>query len=214
MLHKVQAQRRSHLAGKRSIRQERDIDGAGLLELMAHDPSPDEAVALADELEQALVRLEPLARRIFELRPPGPRFLEEIAIPPRAAASAMPSAAPSMRRRATEAMVRGRLRKLGRSENNRAWMFVSRNRQANSFTLGGFAWRAPEESLILFRTVTSPPHTLEGYCAVPNFRPLGNQNDEPGPSGRLSALHRPRAGRGDTFPIRSGLPGRVGVAAH
>lgn len=77
MLHKLQ-QRRRHLAGKRSIRQELDLDGEGMVELMVNEPSPEQGLALADELEQALGRLEPLARRIFELRLQG-HSLEEIA---------------------------------------------------------------------------------------------------------------------------------------
>ncbi len=77
-LHKLQHQFRRHLADRRSIRREEGTNGEELAEFMAQEPSPDQAVALADELEQALRRLEPLARRVFELRLQG-YSLDEIA---------------------------------------------------------------------------------------------------------------------------------------
>jgi RNA polymerase sigma factor (sigma-70 family) len=51
-----------------------DIDSA----IFARGPSPAEAVALVDELEQVMRRLEPLERRILEMRLQG-FSLEEIA---------------------------------------------------------------------------------------------------------------------------------------
>ena len=44
--------------------------------MLARGPSPVEAVALADELEQVMTRLEPLHRRMLELRLQGYNLLE------------------------------------------------------------------------------------------------------------------------------------------
>jgi RNA polymerase sigma-70 factor (ECF subfamily) len=82
-VHKVQ------MCGKRNARQKRSVDreqtfagedsllGIGA-EVLAHGPSPVAALALAEELEQLMSRLEPAQRRILELRLQGYQ-LEEIA---------------------------------------------------------------------------------------------------------------------------------------
>lgn len=80
-LHKVRGQIEHHKAGKRDVRLERGDGGAwfGLPpDALAQDPSPAEAAALADELEQVMRRLEPAQRKMFELRLQG-YSLEEIA---------------------------------------------------------------------------------------------------------------------------------------
>jgi DNA-directed RNA polymerase specialized sigma24 family protein len=81
-LHKVQYQFKWHTAGKRSIDQEEASDGQSLHGIPAHvlakEPSPDEAVALADLLEQAMQRCDAMDRRMIELRLQG-YLLDEIA---------------------------------------------------------------------------------------------------------------------------------------
>jgi RNA polymerase sigma-70 factor (ECF subfamily) len=82
-LHKVRGQVEHHTADKRSIHLERDTptdDGwFGLApQLLAQDPSPEEAAALADQVEEVMNRLDLLHRRILELRLQGYN-LEEIA---------------------------------------------------------------------------------------------------------------------------------------
>jgi RNA polymerase sigma-70 factor (ECF subfamily) len=82
-LHKLHDQVKRHSADKRDVGAENsfgsedslwDIDSA----IFARGPSPAEAVALVDELEQVMRRLEPLQRRILEMRLQG-FSLEEIA---------------------------------------------------------------------------------------------------------------------------------------
>jgi RNA polymerase sigma-70 factor (ECF subfamily) len=75
-LHKLQHQVRRNLAGKRSVNREQPLAGEnGLLAIQthvqSHEPSPVEALALADELEQLMRKLEPLHRRMLELRLQG-----------------------------------------------------------------------------------------------------------------------------------------------
>lgn len=73
-LHKLQAQAAYHAAGKRDIASETDFDaqaGPGAPQALAREPSPVEAVALADEVEQLLRGLPPADRRILELRLQG-----------------------------------------------------------------------------------------------------------------------------------------------
>ncbi len=78
-LNKLRHQVRRNTTGKRAMGRERDLAGAdpGVL-LRATEPSPVEAVALVDELEQLMRRLDPTHRRILELRLQGYN-LEEIA---------------------------------------------------------------------------------------------------------------------------------------
>src|SRR5262249_43059504 len=82
-LHKLQHQVRHHLASKRAVDQERKFGGEDSLlnlqpDLLARDPSPDDAVALVDLLQRSLKGFNPLHRRMIELRLQGHR-LEEIA---------------------------------------------------------------------------------------------------------------------------------------
>lgn len=82
-LHKLRDQIDHHTADKRAVAAERrfasedSLVGLGAL-LASRDPSPLEALALADELEQIMRGLEPQPRRILELRLQG-HDLEEIA---------------------------------------------------------------------------------------------------------------------------------------
>jgi RNA polymerase sigma factor (sigma-70 family) len=82
-LHKLRGQVEHHTAGKRSVHLEStsatDDGWFGLApQLLAQQPSPEEAAALADEVEEVMNHLDPLHRRILELRLQGYN-LEEIA---------------------------------------------------------------------------------------------------------------------------------------
>jgi RNA polymerase sigma factor (sigma-70 family) len=81
-LHKLHHQVERHTARKRAARPvaldpESSVYGLEVAQL-THEPSPAEAAALADELEQVLRSLEPRQRRMVELRLQG-YSLEEIA---------------------------------------------------------------------------------------------------------------------------------------
>jgi RNA polymerase sigma factor (sigma-70 family) len=82
-LNKLFLQARHHTAGKRDMDQEqgRAADSAWGIptELLAREPTPDEAVALTDTLEEVLRRLEPVERRMVELRLQGYRLIEIVA---------------------------------------------------------------------------------------------------------------------------------------
>jgi RNA polymerase sigma-70 factor (ECF subfamily) len=80
-LHKLQHQVRWNTAEKRAVfREERIEDAAATASppLLTQEPSPIEAVALVDEVEQVMSRLDPLPRRVLELRLQGFDY-EEIA---------------------------------------------------------------------------------------------------------------------------------------
>jgi RNA polymerase sigma factor (sigma-70 family) len=82
-LHKLQFQVRSHQARKRSAERDQHLGTSDNLfglqaSLLARDPSPVEAASLADELEQLMRGLDPLQRRMVELRLQG-CDLDEIA---------------------------------------------------------------------------------------------------------------------------------------
>ena len=82
-LHKLHRQVQHHRAGKRALGREDDLQAIGGLSAfdagtLARDPSPAEAAALTDELEQLMRGLDLHQRRIFELRLQG-HTLEEIA---------------------------------------------------------------------------------------------------------------------------------------
>jgi RNA polymerase sigma factor (sigma-70 family) len=65
-LNKVRHQVARHEAGKRSLRRE---DGESPVEeQFSRSPRPEEAVAVADELEQIMATLSPVKRRILQLR--------------------------------------------------------------------------------------------------------------------------------------------------
>jgi len=75
-LHKLHDQVKRHSADKRAVAAESTFGGEDSLHgiagaVMAPEPSPTEAVALVDELEQVMRRLDPLGRRILEMRLQG-----------------------------------------------------------------------------------------------------------------------------------------------
>jgi RNA polymerase sigma-70 factor (ECF subfamily) len=82
-LNKVHEQIRRNNAGKRTIAVEQSLEGDANStthpsQLQASDPSPLEAVAIVDQVEEVMRRLDPLRRRMLELRLQG-YTLEEIA---------------------------------------------------------------------------------------------------------------------------------------
>jgi RNA polymerase sigma-70 factor (ECF subfamily) len=82
-LHKLRHRVERHEAGKRAVTREEHFGGESSLfglgvRAFAKEPSPSEAAALADTLEQVFRGLEPLQRRMAELRLQG-YALEEIA---------------------------------------------------------------------------------------------------------------------------------------
>ena len=72
-LHRLSHQIKRRNAGKRSLAREHEEKGALLL---SREPSPAEAAALADELEQQLRGLTPAQRLIVELRLEGYQMAE------------------------------------------------------------------------------------------------------------------------------------------
>lgn len=78
--HKLGHQFEYHTADKRALDREDNDVSLGRLngEVLALDPSPAEATALADELDRIMRALEPLPRQMFELRLQG-FTLDEIA---------------------------------------------------------------------------------------------------------------------------------------
>jgi RNA polymerase sigma factor (sigma-70 family) len=67
-LHKLQNEFRRHSAQKRDMGHAYSLeDNHNLLKLFAREPSPEEAAALEDELEQLLGRMKPVARLMVEL---------------------------------------------------------------------------------------------------------------------------------------------------
>jgi len=72
-LHKVLNQIGRNTADKRACDRERRLDNADgpVNEALAREPSPVEALALADEVEQLMGRLTPLQRQVLELRLQG-----------------------------------------------------------------------------------------------------------------------------------------------
>jgi RNA polymerase sigma-70 factor (ECF subfamily) len=77
-LHKLQHQVRHNSAEKRAVvREQNDVPhDQRLVDLIAHDPSPIEAVALTDQLEEVMRQLDPLHRRMLELRLQGHDWAE------------------------------------------------------------------------------------------------------------------------------------------
>jgi RNA polymerase sigma factor (sigma-70 family) len=76
--HKVLRQVRYQCADCRTVNLERplDRDDEGRIPGRQPEPTPEDALALADELEQVLSRLDPLGRRVLELRLQGAQLSE------------------------------------------------------------------------------------------------------------------------------------------
>jgi RNA polymerase sigma-70 factor (ECF subfamily) len=72
-LHKLQHQVRHNTAGKRSVdREQCELpNDERFVDRISQAPSPIDAVAVADQLEEVMRRLEPLPRRMLELRLQG-----------------------------------------------------------------------------------------------------------------------------------------------
>jgi RNA polymerase sigma factor (sigma-70 family) len=76
-LRKLYRQVKHNHRHKRSVARERQSEPAAPeTQLLNREPSPIEAVALADELEQLMAGLQPLQRRMLELRLQGYNLLE------------------------------------------------------------------------------------------------------------------------------------------
>jgi RNA polymerase sigma factor (sigma-70 family) len=71
-LHKVYRQARRHTAERRSVGVERSLERMQeFLPARDQEPSPEEALALADELETVMTQLDAFGRRVLELRLQG-----------------------------------------------------------------------------------------------------------------------------------------------
>jgi RNA polymerase sigma-70 factor (ECF subfamily) len=71
--HKLLRQVRHQGADRRSIEVERSLDRVdeGTFRGRERDPTPEEALALADEMERVFAQLDPFGRRVLELRLQG-----------------------------------------------------------------------------------------------------------------------------------------------
>ncbi len=76
-LHKLYRQARRHTAARRTVSAEQPAETLDIAHLVSAGPTPDEALALADELEAILTDLGTFERRLLELRLQGER-LEDI----------------------------------------------------------------------------------------------------------------------------------------
>lgn len=72
-MHKLYRQTRWHTAERRSILAEQSLDAVpfGSASLADREPSPEEALALADELQAVMQHLDDCGRRVLELRLQG-----------------------------------------------------------------------------------------------------------------------------------------------
>ena len=75
-VNKLHNQLRRHTAGKRAVHLEQSVPPESRLfdspeQIMAQEPTPEQAAILADTLEQLFRKLEPERRRILELRLQG-----------------------------------------------------------------------------------------------------------------------------------------------
>ncbi len=68
-MHKLYRQVRRHRAEMRSVTAEQSLETVPQEQLpLSKEPTPEEAIALADELEAVMSTLDAFARRVFELR--------------------------------------------------------------------------------------------------------------------------------------------------
>lgn len=67
-MHKLHRQVRHHTAERRSVSREQPGAGVEDVAVVAREPSPADVVAITDELEVVMNSLDPLARRVLELR--------------------------------------------------------------------------------------------------------------------------------------------------
>lgn len=76
--HKLLRQARHHGADRRSVDLEVPLDRAEEVNYFIRglEPTPEDAVALSDELEWVLSRLDPFGRRVLELRVQGAQLSE------------------------------------------------------------------------------------------------------------------------------------------
>jgi RNA polymerase sigma-70 factor (ECF subfamily) len=84
-LHKLNDKYRRHTADKRSLTREQTLHAEdsrfGLsIQAAANEPSPEEAVTLADLVEHVMRTLDPVERRILELRLQGNSMEEIVAV--------------------------------------------------------------------------------------------------------------------------------------
>jgi RNA polymerase sigma factor (sigma-70 family) len=72
-MHKLYHQARRHTAERRGVAVEQSLEqtAAELLPAAGREPTPEEAITLADELEAVLSRLDACGRRVLELRLQG-----------------------------------------------------------------------------------------------------------------------------------------------
>jgi RNA polymerase sigma factor (sigma-70 family) len=72
-LHKLHDQIKRHRAQKRNVQREQSLEDSllGIEADLTQQPSPVEAVALVDEVQEVMRGLEPLHRRVLELRLEG-----------------------------------------------------------------------------------------------------------------------------------------------
>jgi RNA polymerase sigma factor (sigma-70 family) len=76
-MHKLYRQVRRHTAEMRAVGHELPSDQAhALMQVAQHEPTPDEAVALAEEMEHVMSGLDDFGRRVLELRLQGETHAE------------------------------------------------------------------------------------------------------------------------------------------
>jgi RNA polymerase sigma factor (sigma-70 family) len=76
--HKLLRQARHHSADRRSVDLELPLDRVeeGSYSIRGHEPTPEDAAALSDELERAFSGLDTFGRRVLELRMQGAKLSE------------------------------------------------------------------------------------------------------------------------------------------
>jgi RNA polymerase sigma factor (sigma-70 family) len=111
-LHKLYRQARRQSADKRSVAREvaSNVEFENYAIPDHREPMPDEAIALADELQTQLELLEPFSRRVVELRLQG-MTLEDIAADTHRSERTVRRTLESLRQRLTSALVTERDRR-------------------------------------------------------------------------------------------------------